>query len=106
MNAYYGNKKEEKKPTRSKLLEMLRQEEKLLKHQQIETRHIYQKLLDIEDLLKKKSLRKFNDVIEWRQNIWEDCKCKKEKITQNEIVFTCKKTKKLCHFVGCPENNL
>jgi hypothetical protein len=93
-----------KKKRKNKLINLLKEEEQLLKHEQIETRHIYKKLLDIEELLKKKSLRKFNDVIEWRQNVWENCRYKKEKITQKEIIFVCRKTKKLCHFVDCPEN--
>ena len=97
-------KKRKRKSTRTKLLGMLKQEEQMLRHEEIETRHIYKKLLDIEELLKKKSLRKFNDVIEWRQNIWEGCKYKKEKVTKKEIIFVCMKTKKLCHFVDCPEN--
>ena len=75
------------KSTRSKILEMIKEEEAMLRHEEIETRHIYQKLLDIEEMLKKKSLRKFNDVIEWKQHVWETCNYKKEKISKREIVF-------------------
>lgn len=94
----------EKKSKKNKLLELVKEEEKLLKHETIETQHIYKKLLEIEELLKRKSLRKFNDVMEWRQNVWEGCRYKKEKITKKEIIFICMKTKKFCHFVDCPEN--
>ena len=43
---------------KNKLLDLLKEEEQLLKHEQIETRHIYKKLLDIEELLKKKLLKR------------------------------------------------
>lgn len=89
---------------KSKILSLVKAEEKMLKHEEIETRHIYQKLLEIEELLKRRAVTKFTDVIEWRRGVWEYCKYKKEKATKNEIVFYCTKTKKLCHFVGCPEN--
>lgn len=89
---------------KDKVINLLKEEEKLIKHETIETKHIYKKLLEIEEMLRERSLRKFNDVAEWRQNVWENCKYKKEEVTKDEIFFLCTKTNNPCHFVDCPEN--
>lgn len=79
--------------------------EKLVHSEVIENKHILKKLLEIERLIKGEENVHFINVDEWKMNIWNTCKFKKQSDNKDEVYFLCKKTKDTCHFSDCPLNN-
>lgn len=59
----------------------------------------------IERLIKTKVVtRKFDDIVEWKSNIWDNCQYKKKIEKDNELSYSCVKLNKNCNFSGCPLN--
>ena len=76
---------------------------------------LYKKMVQIEKLLKiatettEKRIqdfknKKFNNIFEWKQSVWENCPHKKGVMKEREINFLCKQGNKHCSFEHCPMN--
>lgn len=76
----------------------------LVKSELIENKHIYEKLLDLEKLIKGEDSLQFKHVEEWKLYIWNDCEYKTTIEKENLIEHGCTKTNAPCHFVDCPKN--
>ncbi len=77
---------------------------KLVESELIENKHIYAKLLQLENLIIGSDNLMFIHVDEWKGYIWNTCKFKEQCDENNMVTYACKQTKKPCHFIGCPEN--
>ncbi|MBN1502564.1 hypothetical protein JW930_03400 [Candidatus Woesearchaeota archaeon] len=74
---------------------------------EITNEDIYNKLLELEKVIKGKYGKKaFEDVAEWKQFIWDQCPHRKEKATREEIDFWCDILNAPCEFQDCPRNVL
>lgn len=51
-----------------------------------------------------KSKKIFEDIDEWKSNIWDGCKSKKIVPKKTEFSYYCKLLKKRCKFEYCPLN--
>ena len=91
--------------TNQQIYEKLLHIEKLLKKEEEEERKIVEEEEHIKELMSKKENKKFSDVTEWKNYIWENCPHKRhDMITETKIGFICDITKKPCDFLNCPEN--
>jgi len=61
---------------------------------------------DVERLIGEKSKKIFEDVLEWKLMIWDNCPFKKSKQEGIELTYTCQKINKPCNFSICPKNVL
>ena len=72
---------------------------------EITNKDIYDKLIDIEELLlKQRRVKKFDNIIDWKKFIWDNCPNKEQRITKKDIEFNCKILKDACEFEKCPRN--
>ncbi|MFH0875917.1 MAG: hypothetical protein V1859_08315 [archaeon] len=72
---------------------------------EVEELNISEKEKEIESILKKKLVtRKFEDILDWKNHLWETCPNKVEKEGEKELTYWCKKLKKNCNFTTCPLN--
>ncbi|MBN2422424.1 CBS domain-containing protein [Candidatus Woesearchaeota archaeon] len=96
------HKKGEEEILRHVLEEGLRREPPWVKKEIDLLRRIYE---EQEEVIKKisKSTRKYS-LTEWRMNIWTECKYKKEKMKNNEIIYMCDKLNGFCVYKNCPLN--
>ena len=98
--------------TNKEIYEKLLHIEKLLSEERKEEERIIQeesKIVEeeekIKDIMFKKENKKFQDVLEWKTYVWENCPHRKhDMVTQTKIGFMCDITKKACDFLNCPEN--
>ncbi len=58
------------------------------------------------ELLGKQVNREFDNIMDWKRYIWENCGYKKSVIKDNKIEFVCKKTNKSCRFIDCFKNKV
>ncbi len=60
---------------------------------------------NMKKLLKQKIVkRRFDDILEWKQFIWDNCRYKKQVEGKSEVDYICKKMDKACNFINCPQN--
>jgi len=64
---------------------------KLVKAEEIENKHIYEKLLELEDVIKGNKGLKFIHIEDWKQYVWNDCEFKETKEENNLILHNCTK---------------
>jgi hypothetical protein len=97
------------------LIEILKEEKEIKKEEQIikdeeeiikdEEVKIHAKEEEIKYLIKSSvASRKYNDIIDWKKFIWDNCKYKESKEEDDKITFFCKKLNKTCNFSSCPLN--
>jgi len=87
----------------------IKKEEEIIKKKEeeiaIEEQRIEEQEKAIQALIQKKLVtRKYNDVLEWKQFVWDRCEYKKQKDEDLELEYFCSKMKKTCNFSTCPLN--
>jgi hypothetical protein len=62
---------------------------------------------EVIELLKKQhnlSSLKFNNIMSWKLEVWDNCKYREKLTKKKEIDYYCRKSKKPCRFEDCPSN--
>jgi hypothetical protein len=91
-------------PTNQKIYDKLLELQSLLMKEKNEADMIMQDEEQIKEMVKEKD-KKFNDVGEWKQYIWQNCPHRKQDlVSKTRIGFLCGITKGHCDFLNCPEN--
>ncbi len=78
--------------------------EQMIRAQIIENKHIYEKLLELEEEIKGEQNLNFIHIDDWKKYIWDSCKYRRAREIKDLVVHICDKTNKYCHFVDCPKN--
>jgi hypothetical protein len=62
--------------------------------------------METHELAKMDKLKplKYNDIMLWKNAVWEDCPHKIMIDSKNMVLFNCSLTKKVCAFGSCPRN--
>jgi hypothetical protein len=94
-------------PTNEKIYEKLLEIERMLQKEKQEEDTILDDEKEIKHLMAEKGDKKFSNVLQWKELLWDNCPHKKhEMISETQIGFVCDLTKKSCDFLICPENSL
>lgn len=85
------------------LLRVVQKEEEEIMREEFKVEVEEEKLIE---LLGKNINREFDNLLDWRNYIWESCEFKKPKMEDKVIDFLCKKTGKSCRFEDCFKNRV
>jgi len=86
-----------------KLIITLKKEEEQVIQEEHKIEMEEEKLIDI---LGKEVNRQFDNIMDWKNYIWEACEYKKSVVKADKIDFICKKTGKTCRFIDCFKNKV
>ena len=85
------------------LLKLVQKEEGQIVQEEFKVEIEEEKLMEI---LGNEANKKFNNILDWKNYVWENCEFKKTTMKQNRIDFICNKTGKSCRFVDCFKNKI
>ncbi|MBI5389601.1 hypothetical protein HZB01_04445 [Candidatus Woesearchaeota archaeon] len=92
-----------------KVLRSIKKEEDVIveeeKEIEREEKVLQQEEKKIEKKVKQKVL-KYDNILDWKTKIWENCPHKRELVKESEIDYWCKKQNAPCRYMGCPLNEL
>jgi|TARA_B100001971_G_C18054624_1_gene464619 Zn-dependent M32 family carboxypeptidase len=86
------------------IVKTIKKEEDIIQREEREDVNLSRKEWGVIQKLGKKTKKRYNGLMSWKGNIWENCKNKKEVSRRGEIDYKCKVTKKTCRFLDCPLN--
>lgn len=86
-----------------KLLKLVQKEEEQIMEEEFKVEIEEEKLMNI---LGKEINREFDNLLDWRNYVWESCEFKKANSDDQKIDFICKKTNKSCRFEDCFKNKV
>lgn len=89
-----------------RIIKKAAKEEELLEKEDVQ---LEKKELQLLKQLHGKNMKKrFENILEWKQAIWDNCADKKviDSNNKKEADFLCKKTEKSCRFIDCYKNKI
>jgi len=81
------------------LLERIENEEKKIETEEKQIRKMEE---HIQEEIDAATSSHQSEIIRWKQEIWEHCEFRSEKLSELEVAFQCRKLGKACTYRNCP----